>query len=207
LKKTSDSLLLIFTRNPELGKCKTRLAATVGHKTALEIYKFLLEHTVSVTKDLPMDKQVYYSEEIWDNDIWDSAHFHKELQQGIDLGERMYRAFEKGFKDGYKKICIIGSDLFDIAEVDIHSAFNSLDTDSYVIGPAEDGGYYLLGMTSFNKALFQDKAWGTRNVLKHTLENLKDEQYALLDKRNDVDLYEDIADIAAFQPFLNSIKK
>lgn len=206
MKKTSDSLLLIFTRNPELGKCKTRLAATVGPETALEIYTFLLEHTVSVTKDLHLDKQVYYSEEIWEDDLWDPKYFHKALQEGIDLGERMYKAFEKGFKNGYKKICIIGSDLYDIAEKDILHAFETLDSNSYVIGPAKDGGYYLLGMTSPNISLFQDKAWGTVNVLKHTLENLNNEKYALLATRNDVDLYEDIADIEAFQPFLNSIK-
>ena len=179
----------------------------MGNETALEIYTFLLEHTVSVTKNLPLDKQVYYSEEIWEDDVWERKFYQKELQQGIDLGERMFTAFEKGFKQGYKKICIIGSDLFDISENDILQAFETLDSNSYVVGPAEDGGYYLLGMTVSNSNLFQDKAWGTGNVLKHTLENLKNEKYAVLDKRNDVDLYEDIADIEAFQPFLNSIKK
>ena len=190
-----------------MGKCKTRLAATVGKETALKIYTFLLEHTVSVSKNLSLDKQVYYSEEIWEDDVWDRKFYQKELQQGIDLGERMYTAFEKGFKSGYKKICIIGSDLFDIAGGDIAHAFEVLDSTPYVLGPAEDGGYYLLGMTTPNITLFQDKAWGTGNVLKHTLENLKDEKYTLLPTKNDVDLYEDIADIEAFQPFLNSIKK
>ncbi len=207
MKKNSENLLLIFTRNPELGKCKTRLAATVGDKTALDIYNFLLDHTVKVTKDLPLDKKVYYSEEIWDKDIWNPTYFKKELQQGIDLGERMHNAFKTGFKQGYKKICIIGSDMFDISQDDLSKAFESLGKHEYVVGPAEDGGYYLLGMTVLNKTLFQDKAWGTGNVLKDTLSDLKDKSYQLLDQRNDVDLYEDIQDIAAFQPFLKSIKK
>ncbi len=207
MKKTSENLLLIFTRNPELGKCKTRLAATIGDKTALDIYNFLLDHTVKVTKDLPVDKKVYYSEEIWEEDVWDPTLFSKELQQGIDLGERMHNAFKAGFKQGYKKICIIGSDMFDIAQEDLSQAFESLNTHEYVVGPAEDGGYYLLGMTAVNKTLFQDKAWGTGNVLKDTLANLKDQLYSLMDERNDVDLYEDIQDIAAFQPFLKSINK
>ena len=85
LKKTSDNLLLIFTRNPELGKCKTRLAATVGDNSALEIYKFLLRHTVSITEHLSFDKQVYYSEEIWEEDVWDTTIFDKKAQKGIDL--------------------------------------------------------------------------------------------------------------------------
>ena len=207
LKRTSNNLLLIFTRNPELGKCKTRLAATVGDKTALDIYKFLLNHTVTITKNLVLDKQVLYSEEIWEDDIWDSKKFTKKMQEGIDLGERMSNAFKNGFKAGYKKICVIGSDMFDLSENDIKKAFTSLNNHEFVIGPAEDGGYYLLGMTSLNEDLFQNKAWGTGNVLKHTLQDLKDKNYSTLATRNDVDLYEDIASIDAFQPFLKNIKR
>jgi rSAM/selenodomain-associated transferase 1 len=207
LKKTSDNLLLIFTRNPELGKCKTRLAATVGDKTALEIYKFLLEHTVSITKHLTVDKQVYYSEEIWEDDVWDIKTFTKKAQKGIDLGERMENAFTEGFKEGYKKICIIGSDMFDLSEEDLELAFKKLDDNDFVVGPAEDGGYYLLGMKFIDSNLFKDKVWGTGNVLKHTLQDLQDKNYSTLATRNDVDLYEDIANIDVFQPFLKNIKK
>lgn len=207
LKRTSNNLLLIFTRNPELGKCKTRLAATVGNKTALDIYKFLLNHTVTITENLVLDKQVLYSEEIWEDDIWDPKKFTKKLQEGIDLGERMSNAFKNGFKAGYKKICVIGSDMFDLSENDLKKAFTSLNNHEFVIGPAEDGGYYLLGMTSLNEDLFQNKAWGTGNVLKHTLQDLKGKNYSTLATRNDVDLYEDIASIDAFQPFLKNIKR
>jgi rSAM/selenodomain-associated transferase 1 len=207
LKKTSDNLLLIFTRNPELGKCKTRLAATVGDNSALEIYKFLLRHTVSITEHLSFDKQVYYSEEIWEEDVWDTTIFDKKAQKGIDLGERMENAFKEGFKEGYKKICIIGSDMYDLSEQDLELAFKRLDDNDFVVGPAEDGGYYLLGMKSLYPELFKDKAWGTGNVLKHTLQDLQDKNYNALATRNDVDLYEDIKNIDAFQPFLKHLKK
>ena len=207
MNKSSDNLLLIFTRNPELGKCKTRLAATVGNETALDIYKFLLTHTASVTKNLDFDKQVYYSEEVWEDDVWDAEIFSKKLQQGIDLGERMHNAFKEGFKDGYKKICIIGSDMYDLSQANLEDAFTKLEENDFVIGPAEDGGYYVLGMKMFNEQLFQDKAWGTGNVLKHTLENLEGKKFAELPTRNDVDLYEDIKDVDAFQPFFKNIKK
>ena len=70
------NLLLIFTRNPELGKCKTRLAAKVGEQTALEIYTFLLEHTHCVTREVKATMEVLYSEEIWENDIWENSHYH-----------------------------------------------------------------------------------------------------------------------------------
>ena len=202
MTKNSDNLLLIFTRNPELGKCKTRLAATVGDNTALDIYKFLLNHTVTITQNLAVDKEVFYSEEIWENDIWDASIFSKKLQEGIDLGERMHNAFSKGFKKGYKKICIIGSDMFDLSQKDLENAFTQLETNDFVVGPAEDGGYYLLGMNTLKSTLFNDKAWGTGTVLKHTLHDLQDTNYSTLPIKNDVDLYEDIKDINAFQAFL-----
>ena len=119
----------------------------------------------------------------------------------------MSNAFEDGFNAGYKKICIIGSDMFDLSENDLKNAFTSLNNHEFVVGPAEDGGYYLLGMTSLHEKLFQNKAWGTGNVLKHTLQDLEDKNYSTLATRNDVDLYEDIADIDAFQPFLKNIKR
>lgn len=206
LTKISDNLLLIFTRNPELGKCKTRLAATIGDTAALKAYKFLLGHTVKITKDLNVDKQVYYSEEIWENDIWPSSIFNKKSQTGIDLGERMQRAFQQGFETGHKKIVIIGSDMFDLSQTDLEEAFAKLDESDFVIGPAEDGGYYLLGMKKLDKNLFNDKTWGTSTVLKDTLANLENEKIALLPIKNDVDLYEDIKDIKAFWPFIEHVK-
>ncbi|MEM9001113.1 MAG: TIGR04282 family arsenosugar biosynthesis glycosyltransferase [Bacteroidota bacterium] len=207
MKKQSTELLLIFTRNPELGKCKTRLAATIGDRAALAIYEFLLQHTASITKNLRLKKYVCYSEEIWENDIWDSKIFTKKLQKGIDLGERMANAFAAGFAGGFQKIVIIGSDLYDLSQNDIEMAFEGLNSHDFVVGPAEDGGYYLLGMSVLKPELFRDKAWGTGNVLKHTLLDLKNEDYALLETRNDVDLYEDIMNIDAFQPFLKHLKK
>ena len=88
----NNNLLIIFTRNPELGKCKTRLAATIGNFAALEVYKLLLGHTVSITKNLGLDKEVYYSNKPIENDIWNSTIYHKKQQQGEDLGERMLHA-------------------------------------------------------------------------------------------------------------------
>ncbi|WBU90180.1 TIGR04282 family arsenosugar biosynthesis glycosyltransferase [Cellulophaga omnivescoria] len=206
LKKLNKNLLLIFTRNPELGKCKTRLAAKTGDKIALDIYKFLLNHTVSITTKLNADKQVHYSVAIRENDIWDSTIYQKKLQDGSNLGTRMMNAFKQGFADGYKNIIIIGSDLYDLNTADIQDAFNHLLNNDFVVGPATDGGYYLLGMKKLNHAVFENKDWGTNTVLKDTLNNLKDEKIKLLEAKNDVDYYEDIKDIDAFKPFLKNIK-
>ncbi len=188
-----------------MGKCKTRLAKTVGDKIALDIYRFLLEHTVTITTKLEVDKQVYYSEEIWEKDVWSPDVYHKKLQKGGDLGTRMWNAFRDGFQEGFDKIIVIGSDIYELSQTDLENAFRVLDHHDYVIGPAQDGGYYLLGMKSSHQTLFQNKAWGTETVLSDTLEDLKKENYAVLETRNDVDLYEDIKDIAVFQQFLKHL--
>tara|TARA_R110002050_G_scaffold67912_2_gene147197 strand:+ start:2291 stop:2968 length:678 start_codon:yes stop_codon:yes gene_type:complete len=201
----SNNLLLIFTRNPELGKGKRRLAATVGDEAALHIYQFLLNHTVKITSHLYAEKLVYYSEEIWQKDIWDNSRYGKKLQQGNDLGVRMANAFKEGFQNEFQKIIIIGSDMFDLSQKDIEQAFKALEKNDFVVGPAEDGGYYLLGMNNYMPELFKNKVWGTDTVLKDTLTDLKDKKTAILETRNDIDYYEDIKDIEAFQPFLKHI--
>ena len=198
---TSKNLLLIFTRNPEFGKVKTRLARDIGHQAALDIYKFLLAHTAKICTPLDTKKAVYYSEEIPNNDLWNATVFQKKKQIGEDLGERMQNAFAEGFNLGYSKIIIIGSDLYDIETKDLEQAFKVLNNHEIVIGPAEDGGYYLLGMKQLHPKLFKNKNWGTATVLQDTINELKKSNYKLLEKRNDVDLYSDIKDHPAFIPF------
>lgn len=199
---TSKKALIIFTRNPELGKVKTRLAKTIGEESTLKIYKFLLNHTIEITQNLNVDKYVFYSENIHRDDIWNGDIFRKKLQSGNDLGERMKNAFLEIFGMGYGKAVIIGSDMFDLDKNDLDTAFEALQTDKYVIGPATDGGYYLLGMKEINSEIFENKNWGTSTVLKTTLEDLKTESYVLLEERNDIDYYEDIKNVGVFQQFL-----
>lgn len=198
----TKDLLIIFTRNPELGKCKTRLAATIGDIAALKIYTFLLEHTVSITRDLAVDKQVHYSTEVIENDLWNANNYKKMKQQGEELGQRMYSAFKQGFDHGYERIVIIGSDMYDLEQSHLEEAFAALTNTDYVIGPATDGGYYMLGMKVLNEKLFRNKKWGTPTVLQDTLEDLKNESYKKLQERNDIDVYEDIRGIAIFKELI-----
>ena len=193
--KKNKNLLLIFTRNPELGKAKTRLAKTVGDETALEIYKFLLERTRDISSKVNADKAVYYSVKIRENDIWNPNIYQKHQQFGDDLGIRMLNAFKNGFEAGYEKVMIIGSDLYDLSEKNIEKAFVALNTNDVVIGPAEDGGYYLLGMNSLEENVFKNKDWGTASVRKDTLTDLTDKKVKLLEFKNDIDVYEDVVNI------------
>ncbi|GHA42927.1 hypothetical protein GCM10007103_25110 [Salinimicrobium marinum] len=197
----NKNLLLIFTRNPEPGKVKKRLASSIGDEPALEIYKFLLKHTSEITKDLPVHKEVYYSERIEKEDLWNETYGEK-LQKGEDLGERMKNAFQNGFESGYRNIIIIGSDLFEITKDDLEEAFNALENSDYVIGPAKDGGYYLLGMKTLNLKLFKNKSWSTASVFEDTIKDINSKHITILEKRNDIDVFEDIRDVPVFQQFL-----
>lgn len=188
----TNNALIVFTRNPELGKCKTRLAKTLGDQSALDIYKYLLKHTANVAKKADASRYVFYSENINHNDIWNVAHFRKKLQTGHDLGERMHNAFNELLNSGHKKVVIIGSDLLDLNEDIIEQALKKLDTNDVVIGPAEDGGYYLLGMKTLHSKVFQNKAWGTETVRQDTLKDLQNSHVYLLKELNDIDTFEDM---------------
>jgi len=199
----SKNLLLIFTRNPELGKIKTRLAKTIGAEKALAIYKFLLAHTKKVTENIACDKAVYYSVKVREDDLWNGEIYQKKQQLGEDLGIRMQNAFQDAFANGYEKVLIVGSDLIDLSEEIIEKGFLQLASNDVVIGPAEDGGYYLLGMKSVHPNVFKNKNWGTSSVREETLNDLKDKKVHLLNELNDADVLDDIKEHPAFQHFLN----
>jgi uncharacterized protein len=163
------SLLIIFYKNPELGKVKTRLASSIGDAKAFSIYLLLAEHTRKITEHLGVHKVVFYSDYIDLDDSWSQDVYQKRLQMGADLGERMENAFRLGFNEGYKSICIIGTDCLELTRNVIEDAFRKLLTHDIVIGPANDGGYYLLGMNYLCNKLFQNKQWSTSTVLADTV--------------------------------------
>lgn len=200
----TKNLILVFVRNPELGKVKTRLAKTLGDNAALKAYIILLEHTESVLQAISCDKVVYYSEKIQQNDLWSKAFYQKKLQKGPDLGTRMKHAFEMAFKDSYKKVVIVGSDLYDLNPTHIEDAFEALEKHDLVIGPSLDGGYYLLGMKKLHSAVFENKLWGADTVLEATLNDLKQQNVKLLETLNDIDTFEDAE---AHPELLKMIKK
>lgn len=186
--------LIIFAKNPVAGKVKTRLAATIENGAALKIYNELIAHTISITTDLPIDKYVFYLNEITRNDMWDDNIFFKKLQNGNNLGERMKNAFRDVFKKGYKSVVIIGTDCPALNGVIIMKAFTKLDLYDVIIGPAEDGGYYLLGIKYLYSALFENIQWSTPDVLNETkikCVELKLDYY-MLPLLNDIDEEKDL---------------
>lgn len=185
--------LLIFIKNPIKGKAKTRLAATVGDDEALRIYKELLKHTRQIATNIDANRYLFYGFFIDNEDDWSNDKFNKFLQIDGSLGDKMKDAFEKVFTDGNQKVIIIGSDCASLTPEIVSNAFLQLDNHDFVIGPADDGGYYLIGMNSFEPTIFDGVAWSTEAVLPKTIENIKalNKNYALLTVLSDIDYEED----------------
>ena len=196
----SKNLIIILTKNPELGKGKSRLAATVGKKNALIIFKELIKHTVSITKNLKANKWVFYSDYIGDNEFFDGLKYQKFMQKGSDLGERMRNAMVKATDAGYEKVLMIGSDCYQLTTEELEKGFRILDTNDFVFGPAEDGGYYLIGTrTTFTK-VFDNKTWSTATVLYEAIRDVEgaDLTYGELSTLSDVDYEEDLGELKRF---------
>jgi len=163
--------LILFIRNPELGKVKTRLARDVGDEQALSIYKALLKHTRDTALAVNAQRLLFYSQAVPKTDHWPTPAFTKLLQAGDDLGERMHLAFLQALERAYKAV-IIGSVIAQINAGIIEEAFQALEENDYVIGPALDGGYYLLGMKQPTPELFQNMEWSTPDVCQTTLDRI-----------------------------------
>ncbi|HRI27834.1 MAG TPA: TIGR04282 family arsenosugar biosynthesis glycosyltransferase [Chitinophagales bacterium] len=188
-----ETTLLVFVKNPIPGEVKTRIAATAGTQAALQIYQALLHHTHQITLPLPYRKQVFYSRFIPTADEWTNG-YEKYLQTGNYLGERMSHAFEQAFESAANKALIIGSDCLQLTTLHIENAVKMLSNGAdVVIGPAADGGYYLLGMNWFYPTLLQGIAWSTEKVLQQTLHRAAELALTvqLLPALSDVDTYED----------------
>ena len=184
--------LIIFIKNPKLGKVKTRLAATVGDEKALSIYKKLLSFTQKLAISLPCERMLFYSDEIEANDDWSNVFFQKNKQYGNDLGERMKNAFCEVLLTS-KKAIIIGSDCAELTKEILENAFEALEKNDFVIGPAEDGGYYLLGMNHFEPTIFENINWSTAEVLSKTIEKIArlEKKVAFMPTLSDIDNEED----------------
>ncbi|MEX0859140.1 MAG: TIGR04282 family arsenosugar biosynthesis glycosyltransferase [Balneolaceae bacterium] len=187
--------LIIFVKNEEIGKVKTRLAESIGDAQALKIYRQLLRHTHEQASRTNATKEVWYSNFITENDLWDSGNFTKKKQSGSDLGARMSGAFRESLQlKKAQNVVLIGSDCPGLTAEIINNAFRQLSGKNIVIGPALDGGYYLIGMSSYFPELFENMVWSTDSVLEDTVEIIRKTgaSFALLEELNDVDTAEDL---------------
>jgi len=185
--------VIVFIKNPELGKVKTRLAKSVGDQEALAIYMRLMEHTRLQMEGVDnVDRYVFYSSFVDESDEWLPQSFNARIQISGDLGDKIKAAFGEVFEFADRAI-IIGSDCAQLGSNHIQKAINLLEEHDVVIGPTLDGGYYLLGMNANYESLFEKINWSTETVLEETLEKAHQESLSvqLIDKLSDIDYIED----------------
>jgi rSAM/selenodomain-associated transferase 1 len=199
----SKEALIIFLKYPELGRAKTRLAASIGNEKALKVYIELLNHNNLITKNLNLIKFLYYDKVSEKKLNWKEGNYTHAYQIESDLGGRMAQAFEDTFAKGFKHVVIIGSDCYDLSKDIIEEAFKALQNHEVVLGPAKDGGYYLIGLSKMNKQLFTEIEWSTEQVFKTTIQKCKATHlsYHLLETLSDIDTVEDL------NPYLKQIIK
>jgi len=196
--------LIIFTRYPEPGKTKTRMIPELGVEGAADLQRQMTDHLVSKLKTLIEQRSLAVeirfeggSEKLMRE--WLGPSFSYRHQGRGDIGRRMQRALGDGFQDDSTSIVIIGSDIPDISSEIIDQAFEELQKSNLVLGPAGDGGYYLIGIQKADQdqaypELFEAINWGTNQVLSQTIAaaNQLGIGYALLDTLKDVDRPEDL---------------
>jgi len=175
----NHSAIIIFVRQPEWGKVKTRLAATIGNDKALKVYQILLKHTYDVIKYISIPVYVYYADQVVTDDVWNGSHILKNTQKGNDLGERMRNAFMEVFEKGHLKAVIIGSDCYQLTSDLVTASLITLEQTDMVIGPAKDGGYYLLGMNAPFKNVFKAIQWSTNAVFAKTMKIIRENKWSI----------------------------
>lgn len=183
----ADSALIVFLRLPVKGKVKTRIAATEGDDHALAIYLQLM----GITLDLAAhsDKPVYLFYEGGLPQLADQQPaFTYQPQSSGDLGKKMADAFSLVLRN-HPKAVLIGSDCPTLSTSILNEAFSLLDQNDIVLGPARDGGYYLIGCKNVYPALFERISWSTPSVLKTTIERIREEKlsFNLLEELTDID--------------------
>ena len=197
--------IIIFTRVPIPGKTKTRLQSFLTKEQCAEIHKNFLKDIKYTCEKLKRDIFIFYTPED-KNNVLKSIFGHKfkyKIQEGNDLGEKMYSAIEYVLGKKYNSCILIGSDIPFLKEDDLKKAFKILRKKDIVLGPTVDKGYYLVGMKNPTKAVFENVQYGYGNVLDDTIASIKNSNltYDLTNKNIDIDEKEDVVH------FYNEIKK
>ena len=194
-----DERIILFTRYPEPGITKTRLVPKLGPDGAAELHRKMTEHTLDRIRMLahirPVSIETRYAG--GDDDRmkdWLGCDLLIRRQWGTDLGTRLTEAFHQAFREGMRRVIIVGTDCPALTPRLLTQALQSLHENDLVLGPAVDGGYYLVGLRRAVPELFRDVKWGTDGVLQETLRRAAKSGLAvtLLQTEGDVDRPEDL---------------
>lgn len=196
-----DACILLFVKYPEKGKVKIRLTADLNAETVLSLYQCFVHDTLETVKKIDIHFFICYTpaDKLEEFQRWlgSTLRFHPQI--GNDLGERMKTCFTTVFEKGFKRVILIGSDSPDLPEDYITEAFSLLQAKDVVLGPAVDGGYYLIGLrdTTSASGLFEDIPWGTKTVLEETLKRVRqaNRSIGLVPVWSDVDTITDLKNL------------
>jgi hypothetical protein len=198
IQNNNDCCVLLFVKYPEKEQVKHRLAVGLTEDIAVELYRNFVLDTLSMLDELsipfficfypPTEQKKFFT--------WLGTQYQFLSQQGADLGERMRSCFEQAFTLGFQRVVLIGSDSPDLPSTYLRDAFAALKTQDVVLGPAADGGYYLIGFrnTTFTPKVFETIHWSTPTVLQETMMILQKENRSvcLLPPWSDVDTISDL---------------
>ncbi len=192
-----NNALIIFLKAPRFGWVKTRLQPEFSPAESLELYKAMVEDIIDQFKDVNFcDLKLYFTPQNKKSVIekWLGKKFELFPQIGENLGTKMHNAFIENFKNKYKKVVLIGSDIPTLDMTTVIRAFTSLNNYDVTLGPCVDGGYYLIGLNKPDASLFQNIDWSTETVLQQTIDKVKNSALELnqLELKYDIDRYSDI---------------
>ena len=200
MSRKDDNALIVFLKYPETKRVKTRLGEDIGEQRAMELYR----ETASFVADSFSGSEnwttfLFYSPKERKKEVFEwlgdkEAFFF--AQETGSLGQRMSRAFEKCFSLEFRNVVIIGTDCVMITEEDVETAFSLLSGGEFeaVLGPAADGGYYLLGLCRRTDAVFEGMQWSTSRVFKETERRIGESglRHAVMRELSDIDEEKDI---------------
>lgn len=192
-----DCCLIIFAKEPVSGKVKTRLSSKIGQDRAAALYKAFLKDTYALTHFIPVHFRILAYESFGGIPQYlysTFPHFVFYPQHGIDPGSRIQDAAVYAKHMGAKRIVMIGVDSPTLPSELISESFERLKQNDFVLGPAQSGGFYLLGMADFDTSLFQDVDWNADHVSDQIKSNIEKtgRPYYLLCDWHDIDRIEDL---------------
>lgn len=205
-------VLLVFVKHPQPGSAKTRLIPALGPENAASLYQVLAEEEIRRTRPLGRDyrRMFFFAPEDASDEVASWLPGERLLPQlGADLGARMVAAFAAAFASGAPRAAIIGTDVPWVSRELVLEAFAALDGHDVVLGPAQDGGYYLMALTRHRPALFEGIPWSTPSVLAATAERAGALGLSvhLMDPLRDIDTIEDLrAEWKRIRPLLEKRK-
>jgi rSAM/selenodomain-associated transferase 1 len=190
----NSQVLVVFVKHPRLGQVKIRLAAEIGKRRALEVYRKLVMKTLVAVGPLRragIEIRIFGSpsNRLIQLRRWLGPQYGYFPQRGRDLGERLRRASTEAFHTGATRVVMIGSDCPGLTPALLRQAFRALDRRQVVLGPAQDGGYYLIGLARPCPGLFETIPWSTEGVWEATLRRIQDHRFSwqALKRLRDVD--------------------